>query len=1574
MSKGLPSLEEYSARIKDVYIELKEYEYYHSPVSKDAEYDNFIGRDALVARITKILENSSTKSGAYLVTGFRGMGKTSVVRKVIEGINEEPSSGKGKNPGINPKANYSGGTDHWLLLPLFTFFTVLFLALFFTPVPYFFFSWTSEWTIIHLYFPDFWIIFFEILIFYLLICIILFPFELARKFKLSKLRREKKLRNKGNKYKYFEINLSQGNVNEEEILKRITNNLIDYWKDDYLEFEYKLEDRKIYYPISLIQRIIQTNSQNLKVKRIVERLEVLNQRFSGKVTSDQEVALLPNLNVGQNLLGAARLNFPLGKSSRKNQVSYPIANPKEVEDELIRIFREISKLQDEFSETIPEFIFVIDELDKIFPNVSSNLTERESSDPDFDRDLGLSSTGGIRQRQEAIGQLMGNLKGFLNVIRAKFFFIGGRELYDASLADIADRDAFYSSIFNDILYVNSFFKDKTSERGGITQMAEAFLVKLILGKSGNKNLRIKDILSMEDTSLGKQLKIFIGTNQDEKTASEGKELNNFKDAPLEANDPAYFYEQARYKLAFLLQNYIIYLAYRCNGSPKKLITLIERIITPFEKVQDSMKGNSLILYQNNLDNSYFIGKKGVERTRQFLRFKFNDQYEIGLTSDIFRPYLITKSRQLKSIGDKLLFSSSFILDHILKFHPFGFSWRNLELIPEVILVNKEPNLRRFIEQLILFLSKTHIRPTVSGIFQYRFYNQVSRELMVLSKISDFGAAAFNFTLDESIQIKRHYKRKLSVLEQKYNRHRPINGDNEFIHAICFVQTILGDLHYYDKEYDDAIIYYSESIQSLRLPQSGGTDQLLTRHQFFLWLRNKLKLGLALEKIRAYNSAFSIYRTTCLDLPIYLNRVVDNGQDVIFDKNERTRPYRSLQMLTMPFIAWLSVIEKQRNDGITLANLNEKEKEVIELLGLKNKLNTCSNTDLFDGFRQHYLLADYYHNVGSLLFFKNHNFLPFKRKRKPNGLSLEWIKYQNLRKRRTGNNWSDCYPSISALEYFLKALNHLMLCFEGKVQMLKGLSNEFSSSDFKFLNLLPALLLKENLGLYNANRALTFGMVLSKVGDAILGCIEQKPFMFRPKDAPEFQFSLVREFESEEGALLDNRVKEFWKGFNHLLKTFPFSIPTVLQVYRLAASFYLRGGRTFEASLQYKKILYTLKDAISVEFSSFRPVQSGGPYYKERKNTICRFLGISPNASRKNSRSLRKKNREKIEKTFSEYASIIFRFDAWNYEIANRPQITKYRDTLNVPFVKGGKDPSIRSMIYTNINQSQGLKEGILVIEEIKLKLAHHLLIDYSENIKLDNSWISPYQTISSKFLRILELRGRCENYYFLIKKKLNSGWLFEKDENIPERWKEGLSENLGTLFTNEELGGNYNEIEVLIFLIKESIFCLQEAIRSVHLFDPGYIIVYSYLAELHRKLGRWCQAYENFKFKVLADFPNKEADKYLKILQESLEKVIGKHGLLFLEPHYHYENAIQNYYRSLQMHSEGRMHRSLMMNLYASEDDFSDDLLHFTLAIERLKVNTGNVREKINELKKIIKKDSSVYNYSSYFPQKPKYD
>lgn len=335
---------------KDVFLQLENYQFFHSPYSSDPgkEDTRFIGRKKLLNHLRMILENSKTKSGAYLITGFRGMGKTSLVRKVIKDVNESKAIEKG-----DPK--YKG------LMPI-------------------------------------------------------------------------------------EISLAQDDLNETDVFRLICRHLL-----------FEME--------TILREAVQKGQIKVLNKHFgLEKIDIaesgdFNQVMYDLRELDERLAAQISFRAGEKDF------FDVGEkvsTTRGSEKVYPVAGPKEMEWRLIRVLENIEIIRSEYS--IPDFIFIFDELDKIEPNSKLTISEKEAEDPTYDLPEVKSSTDKVRKRKETVAALLANLKNFLNKARAKFIFIGGREMYDASLADIADRDSFYSSIFHDVLYVESFLKDGLSKQ------------------------------------------------------------------------------------------------------------------------------------------------------------------------------------------------------------------------------------------------------------------------------------------------------------------------------------------------------------------------------------------------------------------------------------------------------------------------------------------------------------------------------------------------------------------------------------------------------------------------------------------------------------------------------------------------------------------------------------------------------------------------------------------------------------------------------------------------------------------------------------------------------------------------------------------------------------------------------------------------------------------------------------------------------------------------------------------------------------------------------------------------------
>lgn len=1559
---------EYSSRIKDILFELDDYQFFHSPYSQDKPSDWFIGRNKVLHRLKMILKKTVTMSGAYLVTGFRGMGKTSLVRKAIEETNKENAKNNSRKTIRNSHKNF-WFIPGMLILLIFSILSITCLIIWRDNIiQYDWFEYISldPKNIKYVFYGKSILLLGTTYLF--LTWVIAVSVFIYRRF-----------RNTTPLYSQIEISLSQDQVTQLDILRQITGQLGQAWEEG--RYDWYSSSIKIIRPgvriLQMLYSLISSTSESISYRNIRRKLSLLNLRLAAEISSDSNSSLISSIPIA----GLFKINTPLSKLIQQNLVNYPIANAKEIELTLISILKDIESLREDRKKThnnkggwlIPQIIFVIDELDKVEPNYNYSVVEDEVVPEESSLNRGLEKT---RKRQEVIAHLLADLKNFLNVARAKFIFIGGREMYDASLADIADRDSFYSSIFHDVIYVNSFFKDKLESRAGVTHMTEALLCKVLL-----PNDYIDKKLKEDKLPINQKHKYYNLIKYRDFLIKRSLGLTSSPSKKEEAN-LIYLDKVDQFKISkiiFFLQNLVIYLTYRSNGTPKKLIGLIEDYIVTGHKKLIEKEEEHLFVNHSNLS-------KDIE-SKIFLRFNFNSQYEIGLTSTLYRPYLTIHSRYIKLLGDKLLFSNAFIMDHLLKFHPFGFSWRNLELIPEIILVNKEPNLRSFIEEIMDYLANICIRNTISGLDQFKFYNKIANELKFLSKISDLSSAAFNFTLDESLLIKRHYKQKLSAIRQQYRHFEPEKNENRFIHSAGFIQTNIGDLHFYDKEFDDALVYYTDSIQHLRTSNSNTN---ITKHQLILLIRNRLKIGLTLEKMRAYDSAFSTYRSLILDIPHLFDKIIDTqGNKDQPVSMVGIKPLRSMQLLSKAYIAFLGLIEKQRFDGITYANLVKNREEFFLLF--KN-VDQVSGLSLVDNRRITLLKADYFNNVGSILFYKNRNYLNSYVNEKGDDLikhtSIDWDFIHKIATKK-----KDYYylPSITAFIYYTTALR-LMPKQEG--HDFAPYSNQYHKA-VKLLSLDQTHLSDSHILFY-------FGNLFSKIGDTILTFVkreENDPLEYKGQnlesdgkqetDRPKYVFSKkvielynIDESKSEKdfNGLFDiqEKLETFFNpGFNISGSTI--NLKTVLFFYRVSGMFYLKAGKNYSYTFHYKKFLYVFRDYLNY---------INNYYISVRKDDISAFIAtnlfyISPDQQQEINpepitlEELDKHLQDNIINPLENIATKVIRALTWTFNAANRPQIIKYRNIFDVHEEEMKKEEKkdyerIRALIYNNSSAGAEIREVLCLVEEIKLKINHlKTYVKFKENkthkddinsasVNKDpsqtekpihppsknstpfNFLVNPYSVITNRFARMLELKYKCEINYSIVKNKMGLVNIFKKQEKTKMPSLDSLSD--------------VEKINLKI-LINDSIFCLHEVLRTMDIFGKNYMTSYSYRATINYKLARWCQAFDNYKHALPGN-----------TIKEELTQVLGTDTSHKLEPNYQYELAIQNLYAAIQMHKEGKTYKSISNKMFFLEDDYNDNLYHFCAALERYKINTGLLEVKIKELKEKLQ-ETRLTMYTSYFQE-----
>lgn len=1101
---------DFSSKVKRINIELPDYEYFHSPSNVDNIDNRFIGREALIEKFKNILTNSKTKTGAYLVTGYRGMGKSSFVSKVLSLITIPQE----------PKIKWK-----WIIICLmfiaasnliFHNFPNLFIFKKIFNIPLVYIVFIVVLTII----TNFKIIFRERIISILLKEY--FPGLKERYFK-----RKKRV--------VLRLNLGHEILNEKDILSLIAKSIQKGFKNYAYSFrqntiyyllklalllflshticdkttlqESFLGDKsfytvllpsqkieildakddsifcgqinKIFFPkdtlnnnkndILLTRKLYNCNDSVLlnwnnsdyltlitrKAIWIVNTVDIylyssylLVSNFINKSVTFADKHIIPthinyffiitfftlllflgfttrliltsplipytsrrlilrqlnDLNeqieasIFMESAGSANLsNDYLGLNlSKKKSKQYPIASVRVIEKGLIDVLDEMRRIM---SIPQPEFIIVFDELDKIDPGFNTNLNDKEEELPGFESSVsGFVGGTSTRQRKQNVLKLMANMKYFITTAEAKFIFISNRELYDAFLADVSDREFAISSIFHEVFYVDSFLSDSSDQNHyDVTSMTEHYVCNFLFPKNYKLNNEINK-LSLKEYNRYLKERIFKSKRR---YTSEEIQLLEYK----------------REKVIMLLYQFVHYLTHLSNGAPKKITNFFEKYV---RNENDSLIRSDSINVKRNGLLSYF------RKPKFYLSFGFQDQNKIGFIHYLANPVMLAIINNVSDYGDKLLVSASFLIDHIFKFHKNGFSWRNLEHTPEILEINRTPELRNFMGSILSFLNQTHISPIVSGLYMFKFPKKISEEISFISRLSEEASAVFNFTLDESLSVKRHYMKLLEYYKKRYNTFAHANIEKgDFIHSIAGIHHILGDLHMLDEEYTEAIFEYQDCIQNISLDFRGNHNDTHSVSQFLFLLRINLKLGLTLEKRKTFNSAYITYSEMVsllidfrnfderdLGLETRVERINDwNKVDPILikknvyeydssikfkkeirpdyiSKNEidnenfiakgsqmipslapfmtplknkvitRLSLFEDVSLIFQPLLAKLFILEKSQLGGISKSNLAVIEEEFLFLhrtINIKEKF---------------LIAADFFRKLGDILYYKN----------------------------------------------------------------------------------------------------------------------------------------------------------------------------------------------------------------------------------------------------------------------------------------------------------------------------------------------------------------------------------------------------------------------------------------------------------------------------------------------------------------------------------------------------------------------------------------------------------------------------
>jgi len=580
-----------------------------------------------------------------------------------------------------------------------------------------------------------------------------------------------------------------------------------------------------------------------------------------------------------------------------------VADAREIEKELQDILNDMQRIPSFMCR--PNVVIVFDELDKVEPGDTSS--EKENSQTKSS----LFSIGATRERQTEILRILANMKYFLSTAKAKFIFIAGREMYDIHLADVSERNNYIGSIFNVVIYVPSFLVDHPTgekifpEESSIAALPEEFVCRRLFPSNYTPKY------SYNLKSYRYYLKNVI-----------------YKDITDDIQK-----EEMVQKIIAVLQQFIIYLAHLSKGAPKKMMQLFESFVT-VRKIDENERENSLLVQSDN-------------KSKHFLNFSYYKQYTIGIIAYLITPifYRLSESN-IKEHSDKLLVSTLRFVDFLFKFHKHSFSWKQLDISPEMLEPNRAPELKSVAVDLLNYLSRVHINKSNFNFYDYKFDSWIANEIFTMTKTDDVFSALFSFSLDETLPLKKHYRELLEKTEKEYQDDKT---SAKYIDAISSLRIVLGDLHYYDDELEDAIVCYKDAVQMLN---KEGDDEIKNIERLYLYVRNKLKLGMIHERRKQYDFAYLTYDDLCKRI----------GRKNIKEQNN-TEPlpqdYAELKMLYLPFIAKFQIREKSHISGITSEHLDLMKNDFEKLIEkIKNKED------------EKFLKAEFYSRVADILYYKN----------------------------------------------------------------------------------------------------------------------------------------------------------------------------------------------------------------------------------------------------------------------------------------------------------------------------------------------------------------------------------------------------------------------------------------------------------------------------------------------------------------------------------------------------------------------------------------------------------------------------
>lgn len=1418
--------ERYFSNLHNMIIPLYGFNHYHSASNCEENAEGFIGRDSIIDKLSAWLDvpkGKTTYSGAYLITGYRGMGKSSFVHKAVEKLSPKP---KGFLERIKR-----------LREPKYVIVTV---------------NVGNELLTTK-----------ELLGMVCKVAAKRFEEEFSG-LKVTSLRRSRNT---------VAILLAWIPIFIISII------LLFCYEFDILGLCWKIPKAWYVYTIGILGVLSSGWIANqilsvlwhltkwnclVTIGQIRRYWHYLIERIDADVTLNTETG-----TSFKNPIHELGMYLKFGKN-----VSYPIADVPEMQEMLVELLNLIDKLYGSYL----HFIFIIDELDKISPK-----DEDSKQMPEYNTGNSFNGNSSNRSRQRALGELLANMKYFISSSKAKFVFVAGYDMYEETLSDISNREFNIHSIFNGHINVSSFFR-RTNHYSGVESMIEQYLCQLLIGgkiKAEDGKVSLRDYTDYCRTEW-------------KKLAISKENLQT--------------YEHILERRIVFLHNFLTYLVYMSNGSPKKLAIYIEKYVRTQERITEKIERDKV------LGEGYDI-HFGKETSKYYLFFDSRNVQRICFVNYLLYPMIQNLVDKSNIYNDKLLVSTSFMLSNLYKFHKSGFSMRNLEYMPELLDINKMPELRDFIGGIVEFMTQTHIDETVMNLYKYKFPMHLSEEITFYSKTSEEISYLFNFSHDELLSVKNLYIRQLGHYNNKYEAM-----------AIASLHHTLGDIYMLEEDYELAIYEYQEALSALYRQQKRKKEFSLSSieiepSRMLFMVRLSLKLGLAYEKRKTYDTAYLTYAQLTEKIRKY---------SICKDTYDKALLFDTIRITYLAPLAKLFVKEKMDLGGFTKLDVEQAEidfKKVIYSAKDKKSL----------------LVIDFYTKLGDIMYYRNVS--------------------------EAGGIYMPC----AACRYYGKAIDTAIhdLIFDGRSVTAKA------NKSIVFLEILLNKDPKRNLITFGNIPLKTVTKSFVGIANCLLGCsqksfgkdYEEKLYSFfetlnhlaeeyaQNEEMSGVKHTITVNFDSDLSCFMKSQLYYWCAAMMY----------EMMGEYKSAHSIYCQMLDAVQTMLPASG--FKASDGI-LDFCKYIVIKSIQDSYKHYGHINTTEIDLFKRMLGKNlitEISLDNlSNSTDIEIVLYKYYHICF--------LSRRESIIMdvLKHTLSARQL--GCDKIISSLVQNiqNLRFKEEANEQTLFLlmpsyRKAFVKGERNLL----DTLQIIDKYLHNFNSdiiinqIGLDIFKDNSTSNADKRFQFLIYLITDSLFCLNKVTDI-------LSPLYSTtLYTNMYIGECYEREFVwnhILIVLREVLYYMQskDKLAFINGFQQRYKYKFdesriSYLFSHIEKFVKDCGTYKE----LLAKQENTGKDPV-----ESIYDKVCPSSHRYLTSSYLIGNAVDFYHKAVEMHTCGKAYKEMMSTLYFLEDDLFNNSCYFKFATELYCLNNGYIQGKINKLEKTYYCNKALFNIDNYLNDK----